>query len=389
MKWFLFRVLGVGLPLAVVGSVACSSSSAPITTLDSGHPPPVDTGPPPCVQANCLKGNQCLADEAGVESCQLPCTAQSDCPWDYTCSAVTSTSTYCTADTAVSPTTGKAYVEGTGVWGDSCSPAGGVDNNPACDWAQGFRCYAQSPTDGAAFCTQIYCKTDSDCKGGWGCATVNLAPNAESVNRSDGQTYTVCKPRDQCAECQSDIDCASSTGVPEHCILDRQGSHYCATTCETDNNCTLDAQCVNLGQSALCTKTNGPCVCAPYARECYGDGLLCAPCRSDADCKAGGGLCLLADYSTEHFCGVPSKIPCTINSSDELVAMCPMTDEAPNGHTPLPASAGSSTPLISCLTGPDGVEDPANQCVGLVVFGEDEGMPIPVIGCWTANRPNG
>jgi hypothetical protein len=267
-----------------------------------------------------------------------------------------------------------AYVEKPGVWGAACNPANGVDNNPDCDWGQGFRCYAQSPTDGNAFCTQIYCKTDADCRGGWGCATVNLAPNAESGNRSTGQTYTVCKPREQCAECQSDLDCASPVGLPEHCIADKNGGHYCATECSTNGNCTLDAHCLTLDQSAYCKKGDSSCVCAQIAQECTGDGLLCSPCLSDADCKAGGGLCLLADYSTEHFCGVPSTIPCTYDNGTP-VFKCPKTDESPGGTKAMAAAN------ISCLTAPDGVEDPANQCVGLVNFGAG----VQVLGCWSVH----
>jgi hypothetical protein len=383
MKSFPSRVLGsvLGLALPLFSWVACSSSSPSTTPPDAGDAGGgmKDTGPAPCVQSHCLTGNMCLPDSTGLVECRLPCTTQADCPWDYTCLGVTGSATmqYCSPDTAVAPTTGKPYVENKGVWGDSCNPAGGVDNNPDCDWSQGFRCYAQSPTDGNAYCTQIYCKSDSDCRGGWWCATVNLAPNAESSARSNGQTYSVCQPRDQCAECQSDVDCDSSIGVPEHCILDKQGTHYCATECSTNDNCAEDAECLDLAQGALCNKSNMPCVCAARARECTGDGLLCSPCRSDADCKAGGGLCLLADYSTERFCGVPSTVPCTI-SDGMLVAMCPKTDEAPNGT--------GATPEISCLTGWDGVEDPPNQCVGLVKFGESGGQPIYIIGCWTQNR---
>jgi hypothetical protein len=382
MRSFLSRVLGLAIPLFVGVIAACSSSSNPVTPTDSGTDAPVikDVGPPPCVESNCLTGNMCLPDTTGVVECRLPCTSQADCPWDYTCTGATGSATqpYCAADTAVAPTTGKPYVETAGVWGASCNPSGGVDDNPDCDWAQGFRCYAQSPTDGNAYCTQIYCSSDSDCRGGWWCATVNLAPNAESSARSTGQTYTVCKPRDQCAECQTDVDCDSNTGIPEHCILDKQGTHYCATECQNDGNCAEDDECLNLPQSALCAKSDPTCICAARARECKGDGLLCSPCESDADCKAGGGLCLLADYSTEHFCGVPSTVACTVSSSGTLIAACPKTDEAPNGK--------GATPEISCLTSWDGVEDPPNQCVGLVTFGQDDGEPIYIIGCWTANR---
>jgi hypothetical protein len=315
--------------------------------------------------------------------CRLACTAQSDCPWDYTCTEVSSTDTYCAADTAVSPTTGAPYQNTKGVWGASCNPENGVDDNPACDWSQGFRCFAESPTDGNAYCTQIFCESDADCRGGWWCATANYAPNAVSDKRSSGATYTVCQPRNYCSSCSADVDCDSSTGVREHCIQGGHGTHYCAPECKSNSNCQSDAQCTNKDDTALCHGDGATCVCAARARECTGDGLLCSPCRSDADCKAGGGLCLLADYSKERFCSVPSKVPCSTETTDAgttLVDRCPTSDEAPNGQRK-PAE-------ISCLTVPDGVLDPRNQCVGLVTFGTDPdtGMVEYVVGCWTANR---
>jgi hypothetical protein len=274
------------------------------------------------------------------------------------------------------------YKKAPGTWGDSCNPQGGVDDNPDCDWSQGFRCFALSPTDGNAYCTQFFCDGDADCRGGWWCATVNYGPNADSAKRSSGQTYKVCQPRNYCSSCTADVDCDSTTGVPEHCILDRQGTHYCAPECKSKSNCAGDAECINLAQTEFCPGAGATCVCAARARECTGDGMLCAPCRSDADCKAGGGLCLLADNSTEHFCGVPSKVPCTVQTTDAgqtLVAECPKSDEAPGGKNPA---------NISCLTTADGVEDPPNQCIGLVTFGlnPDTGQTLYVAGCWTANR---
>jgi hypothetical protein len=356
--------------LVVLIAAACSSGTS-------------STAPPACVESQCDPGNLCLADATGLVECRLPCTAQSDCPWDYTCTQVSTTDIYCADDTAVSPTTGTPYVKAKGVWGDSCNPEGGVDNNPACDWSQGFRCLARSPTDGDAYCTQFFCQSDADCAGGWWCATVNYAPNAVSSRRSSGQTFTACQPRNYCSPCSADVDCDSSTGVREHCILGEHGTHYCAPECKDGSNCVnTDSECTNLEDTGLCPGKGATCVCAARARECTGDGLLCSPCRSDADCK-DGGLCLLADYSTEHFCGARSKVPCTIQrtaTGSTLIDKCPTSDEAPNGKV-TPAQ-------ISCLTTADGVEDPPNQCVGLVTFGTDPdtGTPEYVLGCWTPNR---
>jgi hypothetical protein len=407
MKAFLSTILSIGLSTTLLAACSGSGSGTADGGMEASHggdagkdtAPPVDTGPPPCIEKNCDVGNKCLPDSMGVVACQLPCNSQygqspppgqksMPCPLNYTCTdfpagtpSGSADRAYCTADT-------KAYTPpknatAPGIWGAPCLPAGGITSNPACDSSQGFLCNATSPTDAQAYCT-ILCSSDSDCRGGWWCATQNLEPNASSNGRlTSGKTVQVCQPRNYCASCTSDVDCDSTTGVPEHCILDREGTSYCAPECTKDGNCNTEAQCITLDQSALCKSGAGTCICAARARECTGDGKLCAPCLSDDDCKQGGptstrqptdGLCLAAEYSTEHFCGVPSgsKAPTCSVSGTMLVADCPTKDEAPNKQ-------------ISCLTGPY-LYDPANQCVGLVTFGSTSSGPQYIVGCWTPNR---
>jgi hypothetical protein len=403
MKSFLSRFLGVGLPASIIA--ACSSS--PGTVSDAGPPQEashVDAGPPPCDDSKCYSGNKCLPDATGNVSCQLPCNLQYGqtpqagqtalaCPFNYTCTDFPAGTPSGSADRAYCTPNKNPFKAATGQFGTPCDPTGGIEKNPACDSADNFWCFATSPSDGNAFCTQMffsssstpnppYC-TDADCPGGWWCATANLGPNAQSNTRTTGTVYSYCAPRNYCSSCQSDIDCDATNGIQEHCIADRLGTNYCAPVCTKDDNCNTDAQCITLDQTKLCADGGGQaCVCAARARECTGDGKLCSPCQSDADCKPGGGLCLTADYSTEHFCGVPSGATnpvCSVNeTSGALTADCPMTDEAPN------------SPNISCLTTYDAY-DPPNQCVGLVTFGTDSdtGQPQYIIGCWTPNRPNG
>ena len=304
------------LPIVWCASIAALAAPA----CSSGSASPSDAGPPPCVSSQCLAGNKCLDDGTGDVQCRPVCTSQADCNWNYTCTETPSHELFCAPDK-------HSYKNGKGVWGDSCNPMGGVDDNPDCDWSQGFGCYATSPTDASAFCTQIYCKSDADCRGGYWCATVNLAPNADTATRSENKTYTVCEPRDYCATCTYDVDCVGTEGVAEHCIEDIHGGHYCTPECTEASNCDNEAQCITLNQKALCSKGAGTCVCAAIPRECVGDGKLCSPCRSDADCK--NGLCVQADYSTEHFCTVTSGVACTVDmTTGVLTDECPSSDEA-------------------------------------------------------------
>jgi len=323
----------------------------------------------PCDPAKCRAGNQCVDDGTGT-SCHLVCATQTDCPFDFHCTpSLTSGDAgavlnYCAADA-------KSYTPGPGTWGASCNPTGGMLKNPDCDASQGFACNAASPTDASAYCTQFSCTSDSDCRGGWWCATINAQPNATTSTRSMGQTVRVCEPRLYCSPCTADVDCSPSSG-PEHCIADDQGGLYCAPECTGDSICNIEASCKTLDEKSACDGSNGPCVCVARANECVGDGKLCAPCRSDADCPMG--LCVQADYSTEHFCTVTSGVPCMINGQNQLVDQCPSTDEA--------------NVDVGCTTTADGNDAPTNQCVGLTTLGTNPntGKTQYVLGCFTPDR---
>jgi hypothetical protein len=367
-----------GVSALLGGTLAACSSSTPVTVAV------------PCDDAKCAAGNKCITGfdnvdlqvandpKKATEKCRLVCdppdpttqSAQDLCPTNYHCVAGGTLKTgggsasYCVPDRPSIKFPAPAANKGQ--WGASCNPAQGLDTNPACDTDNSFWCYANSPTDGSAICTQFQCTDDLDCKGGYFCATVNQNPSATTDKRSFSQTTTVCLPRawnlwpgSRCAPCKTDIDCPLNDGHVQHCVgTDSQGGaeKMCAAECGSDKNCNLDNKCV--------TTAEGPQVCVPRAGTCKGDGNFCSPCSSDKDCK--NGFCTTADYSTERFCTFKSTTPCTV-VNNTLQAACPPT---------LPGDTG-----VSCYTkASDGLL--RDQCIGLVQFGSG----VQVVGCWTPAR---
>ena len=347
--------------IAITTSFGCSSS-------------------PECDSTKCAAGNKCLPGFTSADaelkgtpvstSCKLPCSKQEECPFNYHCTSAGGTQPYCVADRAPG---GKAYAKkDSGQWGTPCDPTKGLETNPACDSAQNFWCYAASPTDGAAFCTQYQCKDDLDCRGGYWCATINTAPNAATANRTFGETQTVCLPRvwngsvnTYCAPCKADVDCPLNEGRKQHCIAVGDGSEtVCAVECSKDSNCTRDAFC---GDAGIVVDGNPQLVCAPRASTCKGAGTYCQPCHSDKDCK--NGVCIGADYSTERFCTEKSKVACTAtisgNSRKVTGQDCPTTPVVGDCFD----SQRNGTPTNSKV---------GDQCYGTWNF---NGTPIP--GCWS------
>lgn len=333
-----------------------------------------------CDSSACNPGNKCVNDGKTGEKCRLLCNAQrcptgsdascAGCPFDYTCTlAPDGHTSYCAADKPEIK-----YTNGAGVWGTHCLPSnGGLNTNTDCDQNQNFWCYAKSPTDGAAYCTQYQCADDTDCTGGYWCSTINIFPDARKDKHVfsgglDNRTTSACLKRDYCAPCKTDIDCPqefTSTGGPTHCVQGTDGASFCTSECSKDANCRLDAAC----------QTNdaiGAKVCMPRAGVCKGDGTLCSPCYSDGDCP--NGFCVEQAYSHEKYCTQKSGVACTV-TNNKLVAQCPKVPRADND-------------AISCATTSDYPTIPKDQCFGLVQFGTDPstGDPSYVDGCWTIQR---
>jgi hypothetical protein len=360
--------------------LALFTSLAIAVALFSGSGCTSKTG---CENSQCATGNECIDNGKDV-SCRLVCAlnadgtgGQSTCPFNYHC--VDGKRPYCAPDAT-------KYAKSTkGQWGAPCVATGGIDTNPACDTDQNFACYAQTPSDGAAFCTQYNCGSDADCKGGWYCGTINTAPNAVQADRVVGATVTLCLPRTYCAPCKSDIDCVPSGGAREHCVSDNGGSKYCAPECNGDSQCNQEASCAD--NSEANTK-----VCTPNAGLCVGDGTFCSPCRSDADCT-GGGACVTSSYSTEHFCATPNGGSCPLvdgpagSNSCKLSANCPKN--AISGGKTSCSFKGKENVCNAVDSQGNSVAGTPNSWPNIpnnFCFGEVKLDTAYVPGCWTKPR---
>jgi hypothetical protein len=338
-------IAAAALALALV-SPACSSKST------AG-----------CVDSNCAEGNKCLELDGEVR-CRKVCSSNHDpstsCPFNHTCVPRDGAESFCVKNAL-------ELTEGPGLWGTPCVASQGIDN-PACDADQGFFCYGTAPNDGAAYCTLYGCGSDSECAAGYYCGDVNSSPNVASPVRIVGATEKVCLKRTYCAPCRGDMDCPAQGGVEQRCVADDDGNQFCATTCANNGNCPYDARCVEgPAEDAM--------VCYPRAGRCVGDGSVCSPCRSDADCPEGA--CVQGKYTTEKHCTVASKITCTVGTGGVQ----------PGVHYDCPTLT-EPTELVRCIGSGDkiskdqGLESvPPNHCHGL--YRLDKSIDV---GCWTPDR---
>ena len=337
-------LVGVSLSL---GLVHCSNSAG---TFDGTG------GAQPCDDSKCNPGNQCI-ESNGVTECRLTCDAQrgaTGCPTNYSC-VIENAVGFCKAD-KFQPTPGP------GQWGAPCSSLEGALASE-CDQANEFYCQYDDRNDPNAFCTS-YCNDDADCTGGYYCGTANDIPGGVRDKRTIGAVHKVCLPRDYCAPCVNDLDCAvSNDGTKQVCVADANNQGICTKPCSKNTNCNDEAACVDVGLESN--------VCYPIAGVCVGDGNLCSPCRSDSDCTAGGGACVQSRYSTERSCTVASKKPCNV-TGDTPVYDCP---DLPEG-----TARGS---FVSCV-GQVFAEVPEDQCSGLVPLGgANDGQQV---GCYARRR---
>ena len=347
---FVGLVASLGLLVVAPG---CSSDDAAAAACDS---------------SKCKPGNTCLPLNGEVK-CRKTCSSNSDpatsCPFGYTCvMPEDGNPSFCVEDNAkVTRTTNEFTKQPVNPWGHPCNAAGGLINKD-CDEAQEFYCYAQSPTDGDAYCTRYACSTDRDCAAGYWCADINVKPNADSARRTIGQTEKVCLKRTYCSTCKVDLDCPALDGRPQRCVVDDAGAGFCTPECKDSSNCNYEARCLDVG---LDLREDGsiPKVCYPRAGVCVGDGKLCSPCRTDLDC-GDDGACVKGQYTTERACAKKSKKSC---AEGESRGSCPESTKT------------SSEVAVLCLGGRID-EVPANYCHG---FYEIDGR-LSDTGCWTPNR---
>jgi hypothetical protein len=328
--------------LAFVGSVVFLSSSACGTNVVG------------CDNSKCLAGNTCIVYQ-GLSKCRKACSSNTDtttdCPFGYICKdANGDNAPFCVASTALTAGGAPLVEKPSGQWGAPCSASKGLQN-PDCDGDQGFACYGTSPTDAAAYCTRYDCAKDDDCGPGFWCTKVNVTPDVNTANRkSFGDVRNVCLRRGYCATCATDVDCPTIAGTPQACLVGADNTKFCVPQCNGPGTCPTEAKCITVDRGALT-------FCYPRAQVCVGDGSLCAPCRSDADCGADGA-CLKGDYTTERSCGKKTSA-CT---------SCP--------HT-APVQSRS----VGCFDTPQPTQ-PANYCFGIYQIA---GQPSD-IGCWSPDR---
>lgn len=348
-----YRPRTMSFPRAIASAAALAFFGFTFVSVTPGCSSENIAAAPACDSAKCKPGNKCLPLDGEVK-CRKTCSSNSDpatsCPAGYTCVAPDDgNEPFCVQDNV------KIEAKPKGQWGFPCNATGGLEN-PDCDGAQEFYCYGVSPTDGNAYCTRYSCETDRDCGAGFWCATVNVGPNVASAKRTIQDTQKVCLKRTFCSTCKVDLDCPAIDGRAQHCIQDEAGAGFCTPECGNSTNCNNEAKCVDAGI--------GPKVCYPRAGVCVGDGSLCSPCRSDADCGADGA-CLKGQYTTEKSCA--KKAPQSCNKG-----------EAQGGCV-----KSLTTPKVSvyCLGGRI-EEAPVDYCHG---FYEVGGNPTDV-GCWTPPR---
>ena len=325
------RFLRVGLVAIFLGVVAVVSAC----------------GDDACDSSKCAAGNKCLALN-GITGCRKTCSSNTDpatsCPVNYTCTdPLTGGSPFCVAIQAqITP-------KDAGQWGFGCLANLGADN-PACDSAQAFYCYGESPTDANAYCTRYDCTADNECGAGFWCATINKQPSVLAAARGAvGATQRVCLRRAYCATCKADVDCPTTKGIAQHCIVDAAGASVCTPECDDTSNCPNEAQCANAGFAKK--------ICYPRSTACVGAGTLCSSCRSDADCK--DGACVKGEFTTERSCATRA-----ISCSD------------------CPSSVASPKRTVACSSkGSDSL--PASYCTGVYALGGTAGSDI---GCWTPDR---
>lgn len=387
------------LNLALVGGCGSSTGTTDAGPVDSGPAPVVDSGPPPycvggfvrkhdggastcegrCAPSLCKNSNNACVDN----SCVLICSSLLDCGTDQECLPAAEDGT----GAAITTCQYKKTIVGTPCPnGDECQSLMACGDGSPCPDAGScsvgsclpLTCLGAGGGDETAYCTRPDCHADGDCPGGYWCAArrdahaicgqaappracgstnapcVNL-PTAGETTYAAGALCTernFCLQRRQCGPCATDLDCSLVPG--QKCV---QGA--CLAGCLTDVDCVNGFSC-----------TSG--TCAPRAGSCAaptGQGLVCSPCRIDAECGAGllcgapllGGLrsCLLAtsiSCATDAECPVSAsgaRVTC-LNGSCQVGPI----NQGSNALSCWPSPAGAA-----CITGAD---CNSGNCVGSV-----------------------
>jgi hypothetical protein len=279
----------------------------------------VDSGVP--LGHDCPNGNECYGDSFCFEGmCTTTCQSNADC-WEGTECRPLGTAAVMTCVT-VRYRTGPVMV-GTSCGVDptacdgvdpECDPKHGCDQtcssddecSPAYRCSSEFNtclrqlfCYARQTDDVDAVCTQE-CTDDRDCPPKLYCETVasDTDPNRK-----------ICLRRQFCAPCARDEECDLVGGV---CGTDNLGFGFCTAPC-TPAVDSSDPNYYTCVQPFSECKDNGDgrTLCHHRYGACVGDGSLCSPCRSRADCDwASGAVCYRSSWGQERFCTTVCDTTC-------------------------------------------------------------------------------
>lgn len=295
-----------------------------------------------------VKGQVCAPGQGGGASiCTHACSSQSGetgCPVGFDCFP---------SDATLGMTCNKAQYEVTltgaplliGVdcsKNDSvCTALGSTNAAPSCRKLEDPVKKMPNPIDPAAFCTGA-CTEDAGCPLQFACLT-----DYDSVKK--------CLRRELCSECVINDNCPTDNPL---CIPTKDGaSHYCSKSCGKGGDCggiqntafICDFATDSTGaQVAACTHRYGACV---------GKGVVCDPCRSNADCTHAGNSCYANVATGEAFCIKGCKADADCSSSTVPGVACDNTDvydpsKNPGGMSNEICNGGAQPGLLSCWQQP-------------------------------------
>ena len=340
-----------------------------------------------CEQAKCGDGYACVDNK-----CALLCAVHAECGDGLSQECVSVKEDETAKDIAICQATAEGSVgikcpnntECDGVFacpdGKKCDPACVGDACPcAADKCQPLFCRTTGVGDADAFCTLRDCHADSECPGGFWCATTRdphqicgtTKGNNDSCgkttdacvdpaqNEANGTTYaegsicalrTECRVRRQCAPCETDLDCSVIAGQRCKQLADEK---VCVRDCRSDGDCEAGFKCEESS-------------CIPRFGACVGAGNFCEPCRNDLDCgdKDSGKACVSWGGSERMCIDVTLSKSCTTDND------CPA---APDGTHGLCADEGN--------IGATSSDDVYHKCYFPSHFNAGAGR----ISCWCSN----
>jgi hypothetical protein len=248
----------------------------------------------------CAADADCASGICASKKCAVSCTKASDCKSTQDCTSDDGKRLFCFT---------KTYNKDVG---KACGASGSCPTTAT-------KCVGYT-YDALALCS-AECKSDLNCP-----------PTLMCNKQSDGKSYCLARPF--CAPCLYDGQC----GTDAKCVS-MTGGKFCTKTCtKGSTECPMYAEC-KAGSS-------GTYYCQHKSGKCVGDGSLCAPCVSAAQCKTGG-VCLTFGGTEESFCGTDCTSTGTCESSS---SKCYQISTTQSQCGPAAASSGEFATCTSGLT---------------------------------------